>query len=77
MKSFHLNWPVFLLSFAVGILYIYMMHPAPKIVLKFPSPFNAGKVIYKDKAEECFVFDAEKVECPKDTSQVRKQPVQL
>lgn len=77
MKAFRLNWPIFLISFAVGILYIYMMHPPPKIVLKFPSPYNAGKVIYKDKADECFVFDAEKVQCPKNASQVRKQPVQL
>lgn len=77
MKSFRLNWPVFLVSFGIGILYIYIANPPPKIILKFPSPYNAGKVIYRDKADDCFVFDAERLECPKDGKQVKKQPVQL
>lgn len=74
MKQFRLNWPVFVLSFGIGILYIYVLTPAPKVVLKFPSPYNAGKIVYKDKADECFVFDAVKVDCTKNA---RKQPIQL
>lgn len=74
MKHFQLNWPVFVISFVVGILYIYLLSPAPKIVVKFPSPFNAGKVVYRDKSDECYVFDAVKVECTKDAL---KQPLQM
>lgn len=70
-KSFCLQWPVFLIAFGLGILYIYFSSPPPKIVYKFPSPYNAGKVIYRDKSDECFVFEATKVECP---AHPKKQP---
>jgi hypothetical protein len=70
-RKFRLNWLVFLISFGIGILYIYTTTPAPKVVLKFPSPYNAGKVVYHDKSNECFVFEATRVDCPKNA---KKQP---
>lgn len=75
-KKFHLHWPIFIASFAIGMLYVYLSNPPPKVILKFPSPYNAGKVIYHDKSDECFVFDSEKVTCPSDTSVIKKQPIQ-
>ncbi len=69
--KFCLHWPVFLLSFGLGILFIYFTTPPSKIVLKFPSPYNAGKIVYRDKANDCFIFEATKVPCPKNA---KKQP---
>lgn len=71
VNKFCLHWPIFLVSLGLGILYIYSTNPAPKIVLKFPSPYNAGKVVYHDQADDCFVFEATKVPCPKNA---KKQP---
>ena len=56
----------FFCAFAIGLLACYIMTPPPTVVVKFPSPYNAGKVVYKDKAQNCFMFNADKVECPND-----------
>lgn len=41
-----LNGPVFIIALGVGLLVTYVTVPAPKLVIKFPTPFNAGEVIY-------------------------------
>jgi hypothetical protein len=65
----NINPLYFFLSFAIGIMIVYVMNPPPNIVLKFPSPYNAGKVIYKDKADSCYKYRAQKVPCKGDTPQ--------
>lgn len=71
-SSFRMHWPAFIIAFGIGLLYVYMSQPAQKVVVKYPTPFNAGKVVYSDDAETCFKFDATRVKCPKDAV---KQPV--
>lgn len=70
-----INLKFFLISFAVGLLVCYVMAPAPEVVVKFPSPFNAGKVLYKDKAGTCFMYKADRSTCPKDRASVKDQPI--
>jgi hypothetical protein len=53
----------FFLSFAIGLMVVYIMAPQPEIVLKFPSPYNAGSIVYKDKADTCYKYRAVKVDC--------------
>jgi hypothetical protein len=62
-------------AFAVGLLFCYIMTPAPEVVVKFPSPYNVGKVVYKDKSDACFTYNAAEVACPSDKSLVKPQPV--
>lgn len=62
-------------AFAFGLLCCYIITPAPKVVVKFPSPYNAGQVIYKDSADNCFKFNANAVPCPKDAALVKPQPL--
>ena len=62
-------------AFAVGLLFCYLVTPAPEVVVKFPSPYNAGDVIYRDRAQTCFKFDADRVSCPRDRSLIRPQPL--
>lgn len=73
---FSLNIPAFLISFAVGILYIYLEKPGQKVVIKYPTPDTCGKIIYKDKSGSCFVYDAKKLDaCPADKSQIKQHPI--
>lgn len=65
----------FILAFAVGLLFCYLTNPKPELVLKFPSPQNAGKITYKDKADGCYKYRAEKVSCPSDAKLVKDQPI--
>lgn len=68
--------PWFFLAFAIGMLAVYLTAPPPTIVVKFPSPYNVGKVTYRDKADNCYKYVAEDVPCPKDAARIRSQPIQ-
>lgn len=69
-----LNFFYFILSFSIGLFICYITNPQPEIILKFPSPTNAGKVFYKDKAEECYAYKAEKVNCS-EKKDIKPQPI--
>ena len=45
---------VFLLSLFIGIFFVYIITPPPKVLVKYPTPENSGRVIYKDEAHNCF-----------------------
>ncbi len=47
-----------------------------KKVYIYPSPENVDKVLFKDKAENCFYFEQETIECPKNKSLISKIPIQ-
>ena len=74
-----LNFTALVVSFAIGILMTYLITPKPKVVVKFPSPYNAGRVTYKDSADTCFVFRSDAVNCDAElpNGEVRPQPLLL
>ena len=53
----------FVVSFGVGILLVYAMNPKPELVVKFPTPLNSGKAVYRDESSECFKYKYEEVDC--------------
>lgn len=74
-KRFCLHWPAFIIAFAIGLFYVYISAPPRHVVVKFPTPYNAGKVIYQDDAETCFKYKAQELQCPSDKKKILKQPV--
>lgn len=70
-----LNPLAFFAAFAIGLLVCYISTPKPQIVVKFPSPSNAGMIQYKNDDYGCFKFEAEKVACPLDKSLIKAQPI--
>ena len=52
------------------------MGPDMKTIYIYPSPENVEKVLFKDKADNCFYFEEEIVECPKDENLISKIPIQ-
>jgi hypothetical protein len=71
-----LNIKYFLVSFATGILIVYLNTPPPEIIIKYPTPLNAGKIIYKDDAGVCYKYKANEVECPTNGGEIEVQPLQ-
>jgi hypothetical protein len=67
----------FIAAFAFGLFLTYITSPKPNIVIKFPTPSNSGKITYKDKANNCYKYEASKLECPADSSLIKKQPLAL
>jgi hypothetical protein len=59
-----INFKVFIISIAVGLLFVYLSTPSLTIIYVYPTPDNVGKVEYKDKANNCFQFDAIETACP-------------
>lgn len=68
--------PIFLISFSIGLFFIYILGPEMKTVYIYPSPETFDKILFKDKADNCFYFEEEVVECPKDENLISKIPIQ-
>ena len=61
-----INPLVFFIALCVGFFIVYITAPKPEVIIKYPTPENAGRIIYKNKAEDCYKYKADKVKCPKD-----------
>jgi hypothetical protein len=73
--AFEFHFPLFLIAFSLGFLYVYAIGPERKAIIKYPTPFNSGKLIYKDSANNCFIYESKKVVCPEDSKKITQQPV--
>ena len=72
----YISVPVFIVSLAIGLFFVYILGPETKTVYIYPSPDNIEKILFKDKAENCFKLTQEEVECPSDFSLLTKIPIQ-
>lgn len=72
----YISIPIFLASFAIGLFFIYILGPEMKKIYIYPTPENIDKVLFKDKADNCFYFEEEIVDCPKDESLLSEIPIQ-
>lgn len=69
----YLNPYVFLISFCIGMIIIYLNPIQKCIIYKHPTPNNATKIIYRDENDGCFIYNAKEVKCPSDLSIIKKQ----
>jgi len=72
----YISIPIFLVSFAIGLFFIYVLGPEIKTVYIYPTPESVDKVLFKDKAENCFYFQEEDVKCPKNEALISNIPIQ-
>jgi len=56
----------FLISFCVGIFFVYAMTPKRELVNKFPSPDNSD-LVYVDKNSSCYKYKPKEVDCNADS----------
>lgn len=71
-NAFRLLHPKALLfGFCIGIIFVALYTPQPKVVYKFPSPYNQDTV-YMDKSDNCYKYEAKKVEC---SGNAERQPL--
>jgi hypothetical protein len=75
MKNF-INLPAFLISLAIGLLFVYLTEPPHKVVYVYPTPENIGKIEYRDKANNCFEYNMQTIKCPSDKSKINTIPMQ-
>ena len=74
--SNYINIPAFFIALAIGIFLTYVYAPQKKIIIKWPTPENAGKLIYKDNADSCYKYNAKEIPCPDDISMIKTTSIQ-
>ena len=60
----------FLLALFIGLAYTYMYTAPPRVVIKYPTPFNVKDTVYVDENNVCYKYKIKEVECPKDKSKI-------
>lgn len=68
--------PIFIVSLAFGLFFVYITNPEPTTIIVYPTPDNVDKVQYKDKAGTCYTFKAHETICPSNKSNIKQIPVQ-
>ena len=71
-----INVPLFITSLAIGLFVVYISMPPTQITYVYPNTDNEDKILYNDKADNCFKFESHEVECPQDVSKIRSYQVQ-
>lgn len=71
-KVFKFNFLAFIIAFAIGIFYVYISTPKPKIVIKYPTPYNSNKIVYRNDNDVCYKYMVEEVKC---TDRAIEQPI--
>ena len=75
IPPFKFNLPIFIIAFMIGFTYIYFNNPGQKIIIKYPTPFNTNNLMYKDSANNCYIYETTKVSCNTDPTKVVPQPI--
>lgn len=55
----------FIISLFIGIMILYIIHPRPKVIIKYPTIMNVSKNIYKDDKGTCYNYKKEEIDCSK------------
>ena len=59
----YVSYKVFIVSFLVGLLCVYLLPVELDTVLVYPSPDNYKNIMYKDGSGACFRLDPSVAEC--------------
>lgn len=70
-----LSLPWLIMGFVVGLFATWMVAPKKRVVIEFPSPYNAGHVTYTGEGGRCFQYRADIVQCPDDDKDITAQPL--
>lgn len=72
----YINIPVFILSLAIGIFFVYVYQFDKRVIYVYPKPDNVDYIQYKDSAGTCFNIKQDNMKCPVE-SEISKIPAQL
>jgi len=62
----YISLKVFIISFLIGLFFVYMIGTENKKVIVYPTPQNITTVQYKDVADNCFSYVSKEVPCPEN-----------
>lgn len=71
-----INFPIFIIAFIIGLIFIHISMPDEKTVYVYPTPNNINSIEYKDITDNCFEFEYQEVDCAKYVSKIKHIPLQ-
>lgn len=72
----YISLPVFIISFALGLFFVYILGPEIHNIYIYPTPQTYSKYQYKDTAGQCFEFKPTEDVCPINPLAIKTVPVQ-
>lgn len=72
----YLNLKLFIISLAIGLLYVYLSEEYKKVIFIHPTPDNIDQYQYQDGSDQCFTYDLEKTQCPMDEKKYKEIKIQ-
>lgn len=72
----YISLPAFLISFAIGIFFIYIWGADQKIVYIYPCADTVNNVLFKNSANKCYELQETEVKCPSNKEGIFTPPVQ-
>ena len=67
----YINPLAFFIALAVGLFLSYIFKKEKRIIIKWPTPENAGKIVYQEN-NTCYKYNANEVTCPSNKSMIKK-----
>lgn len=71
----YINLPVFIISLAIGIFFVYIYQSDKRVIYVYPKPDNVDHIQYRDSAGTCFNVKQDNIKCPAD-GEISKIPAQ-
>jgi hypothetical protein len=69
----YINIPVFMVSLAIGLFFVYIYQAEKRVVYVYPRPDNIESIQYKDATGACFKAKQEEVKCSGDAVNIPAQ----
>ncbi len=69
----YISLPVFLASFFFGLFFMMLYGVEEDPVYLYPSPDNIYDIVYKDKAESCYVYRPIMTKCTSESKTIKIQ----
>ncbi len=61
-----MNYKFFFYGFLLGILLLCLTKKETKIFIRYPTPYNAGRIVYRDSLNNCYSFKSIRSKCLQD-----------
>lgn len=68
-----INFKVFILSFVIGTICMFVTAPDPKEITVYPTTDNRHLFQFRDKANNCFQLKQHIVKCSNDAEEIPLQ----
>ena len=72
----YINFPVFFISLAIGMFFVYIFENDNRTIYVYPTPDNVDTIQYKDATGTYFSVKQDKITCPKEDIKISKLPAQ-